>query len=144
MKTKSLPSRYEYCISRLPTLATSTLTPALKVLSTTLPASTFFSLVRTNAPPLPGLTCWHSTTDHSARTSSVSTMPFVRSLVVATRSLPRVAALKDEQLLGRLGEKFRLSPAGHQGVLDADTAPAREVEPRLNGDRNSILKSTGP
>src|SRR3712207_6943304 len=45
---------------RLSTLAVSTLVPALKVLSTTLPESTFFSVVRTNAPPLPGLTCWNS------------------------------------------------------------------------------------
>ena len=34
--------------------------PARKVLSTTLPSSTRFSFVRTNAPPLPGLTCWKS------------------------------------------------------------------------------------
>ena len=47
-------------MSRLSTVAVSTLVPALKVLSTTLPDSTFFSLVRTNAPPLPGLTCWNS------------------------------------------------------------------------------------
>src|SRR6266498_2777382 len=50
---------------RLSTVAVSTFVPALKVLSTTLPESTFFSVVRTNAPPLPGLTCWNSTTLHS-------------------------------------------------------------------------------
>src|SRR5690606_18971364 len=133
----------EYCISRRSTLAVSTLTPALKVLSRTRPVSTFLSLVRTNAPPLPGLTCWNSTTAHSSPPSSFSTMPFLRSLVVATRSLPRAAALKDEQLLGRLGEQFRPTPPGHDGVLDANTAQARKVERRLNGDRPWILKSPG-
>ena len=35
--------------------------PALNVLSITAPSSTLRSFVRTNAPPLPGLTCWNST-----------------------------------------------------------------------------------
>ena len=83
MNTKSSPSWYRYCISRLSTLAVSTLRPALNVLSTTFPDSTFFSLVRTNAPPLPGFTCWNSTTVQSPP-SMFSTRPFFRSLVVAT------------------------------------------------------------
>ena len=67
---------------RLSTLAVSTLVPALNVRSTTLPDSTFFSVVRTNAPPLPGLTCWNSTTVQSWP-SILSTRPFLRSFVVA-------------------------------------------------------------
>src|SRR3954468_22805425 len=86
MKTKSSPSLYRYCMSRLSTLAVSTLVPALNVLSTTLPESTALSLVRTNAGPLPGFTCWNSTTDQSWP-SMFSTMPFFRSFVVATASL---------------------------------------------------------
>src|SRR4051794_10109953 len=86
MKTKSSPSLYRYCMSRLSTFAVSTLVPALKVLSTTLPDSTALSLVRTNAGPLPGLTCWNSTTDQSWP-SRFSTMPFFRSFVDATSSL---------------------------------------------------------
>src|SRR3954451_5803060 len=82
MKTKSSPSEYRYCISRRSTVAVSTLVPALNVRSTTWPVSTFLSLVRTNAPPLPGLTCWNSTTFHSTQSRS-SVMPFLRSLVVA-------------------------------------------------------------
>src|SRR5215210_4463633 len=74
-------------MSRLSTFAVSTLVPALNVLSTTLPDSTALSLVRTKAGPLPGLTCWNSTTDHSCP-SRLSTRPFFRSLVEATgRSL---------------------------------------------------------
>src|ERR1700752_1785351 len=83
MNTKSSPSRYRYCISRLSTLATSTLMPALKVLSTTLPDITFFSLVRTKAGPLPGLTCWNSVMVHSCP-SITRTSPFLKSAVVAT------------------------------------------------------------
>src|SRR5437868_4600227 len=67
---------------RLSTVAVSTLVPALNVRSTTLPDSTFLSVVRTNAPPLPGLTCWNSTTVHRL-SSRLSTRPFFRSLVVA-------------------------------------------------------------
>src|SRR3954454_13191097 len=83
MNTKSVPSLYRYCMSRLSTVAVSTFVPALNVLSTTLPDRTFFSLVRTKAPPLPGLTCWNSTTARSWP-SIFSTVPFFRSLVVAT------------------------------------------------------------
>ena len=83
MKTKSVPSLYRYCMSRRSTVAVSTLTPALNVRSTVLPDRTFLSLVRTKAGPLPGLTCWNSTTDQSCP-SMLSTMPFFRSLVEAT------------------------------------------------------------
>src|SRR5215216_431321 len=98
-------------MSRLSTVAVSTLTPALKVLSTTLPESTFLSLVRTKAGPLPGLTCWNSTTDQSWPPSSLSTMPFLRSFVEATvAGSPGLTwttpghALEREKLLGRDGE----------------------------------------
>src|SRR5579884_1699372 len=101
---------------RLSTLAVSTFTPALKVLSTTLPVSTCLSLVRTKAGPLPGFTCWNSTTDHSWPLSRLSTMPFFRSLVVATVAespacayrlagdLGADARSQGEELFGRDGE----------------------------------------
>src|SRR5262245_9540836 len=97
-------------MSRLSTVAVSTFVPALNVLSTTLPDSTFLSFVRTNAPPLPGLTCWNSTTLQSWP-SRLSTMPFFRSLVVATGVLGllrvgsgRQASAEDNQLLGGRGQ----------------------------------------
>src|SRR3954463_16638499 len=86
MKTYDVPSLYRYCIVRLSTLATSTFTSALKVLSTVLPDSMFFSLVRMTAPPLPGLWCWNQMTCQSWP-SRLSTMPFFRSFVVAMRLL---------------------------------------------------------
>src|SRR5215469_3380639 len=148
MKTKSSPSRYRYCISRLSTLATSTRTPALNVRSTTLPDSTFFSLVRTKAPPLPGLTCWNSTTVQSAP-SMLSVMPFLRSFVVATSCLPRASGTavppsQHEQFLGGRDERFRPGRADHEGVLDPDAALAGHVNPRLDSDRNPVFEFTCP
>ena len=60
----------------------SILCPALKVLSTTLPVSMFFNLVRTKAAPLPGLTCKNSTICHNPLLW-LRTMPFLMSLVFA-------------------------------------------------------------
>src|ERR1700691_3001894 len=138
MNTKSSPSRYRYCISRLSTLATPPLMPALNVLSTTLPDITFFSLVRTKAGPLPGLTCWNSTTFHSCP-SRFSVMPFFRSLVLATRRLQ----LKDQQFPGgRSKESGSVTCRHDQDVLDADAALCGQVDTRLDGDRNPIRQFT--
>src|ERR1700744_759099 len=139
MKTKESPSRERYCMSRLSTLATSTLTPALKVRSTTLPDSTFFSLVRTKAGPLPGFTCWNSTTFHSCP-SRFSVMPFFRSLVLATRRLQ----LQDQQFPGGRSQESGSVPRRHdQYVLDPDAAHSGQVDTRLDGDRNPIRQFTG-
>src|ERR1700756_390805 len=149
MNTKSSPSRYRYCISRVSTVAPSPRTPALKVLSTTLPDITFFSLVRTKAGPLPGLTCWNSTTFHSCP-SRFSVMPFFRSFVLAT---DRLHALQDEQFPGRREVSHRslrhrgqypgsLARRHDQHVLDPDAALAGQVHTRLDGDRNPVRKFT--
>src|SRR5829696_7938841 len=108
MNTKSAPSLYRYVMPRLSTFAVSTLVPALKVLSTTLPDSTFFRVVRTKAPPLPGLTCWNDTTAHSWP-SRLSTRPFFRSLVVATgESLLVPRSSDDHELFRGQGEQLGL------------------------------------
>src|SRR5215831_9166473 len=106
---------------------------------------TFFSLVRTNAPPLPGLTCWNSTTFQSWP-SMLRVIPFLRSFVVATSvrscsaacgaELPR---LKDEQLPGDGGERRGgacrpVARADDEGVLDPDAASAWHVDPGLYCD----------
>src|ERR1700728_4958342 len=138
MKTKSSPSRYRYCMSRLSTLATSTLMPALNVLSTTFPESTFFSLVRTNAGPLPGFTCWNSTTFQGCP-SRCSVMPFFRSLVLATRRLQ----LQDQQFSGgRSQESGSVSRRHDQYLIDPDAALSGQVDTRLDGDRNPIRQFT--
>src|SRR5690606_23132918 len=66
------------------TVSVSILAPALKVRSTVFPVRTFFTLVRTNAPPLPGLTCWNSMTVQSPP-SMLRTTPFLMSAVEAMR-----------------------------------------------------------
>src|SRR3954464_14811260 len=86
MNTKSEPSAYRYVIDRRSTVAVSTFVPALNVLSTTLPDSTCLRVVRTNAGPLPGLTCWNDTTVHNWP-SMLRTRPFFRSLVVVATCL---------------------------------------------------------
>src|SRR3954469_25829367 len=127
MKTKSSPSAYKYCISRRSTVAVSTLVPALNVRSTTWPVRTFLSLVRTNAPPLPGLTCWNSTTFQRTPSRS-SVIPFLRSLVVATA----MKLLDLDQFSRRRGERLRLTRADDDGVLDADSPATRQIDARLD------------
>ncbi len=62
MKCASVPSEYRNCILRASVRTARNFSPARKVLSMTLPSVVRRSLVRTNAGPLPGLTCWNSTT----------------------------------------------------------------------------------
>src|SRR5690242_12883535 len=95
----------------------------------------FLSLVRTKAPPLPGLTCWNSTTLQSWP-SMFSAMPFFRSFVVATSVVsPGTgefgSGFEDEQLpcgncLGHgeqvTGGRRAVRGPNHQGVLNPHTA----------------------
>src|SRR3954470_17551173 len=127
MKTKSSPSRYRYWKSRRSTFSMSTLAPALYVLSTTLPVTTFLSLVRTKAPPLPGLTCWNSTTFQRTPSRS-SVIPFLRSLVVATA----IKLLDLDQFSRRRGERLRLARADDDGVLDADSTATGQIDAWLD------------
>ena len=60
MKCASVPSAYRNCIFRDSVCTGRNFSPALNVRSITLPSAALRSLVRTNAPPLPGLTCWNS------------------------------------------------------------------------------------
>src|SRR6478735_3479774 len=143
MKTKSSPSLYRYCIGRLSTLADSSLVPALKVLSTTLPDSTALSLVRTKAGPLPGLTCWNSTTDHSCP-SMLSTMPFLRSFVLAMRSegslsvvvLDRVC--QPSSLPGQMRPEERVDPLPRVGRGLGLRTDVRQPEHRCQPPRADV------
>src|SRR5690349_16025218 len=160
-------------MSRRSTVAVSTLVPALKVLSTTLPVSTFFSVVRTNAPPLPGFTCWNAVTDHSWP-SRFSTSTFLSSFVVAkgcdscarrwrggctrrvcaarpmcsARRLPRsrIARSDLQQVLGEPGEDLGIAVGDDECVLDPHAAAALEVDAGLHGDghaRRQAARSRG-
>src|SRR4051794_902201 len=57
--------------------------PARKVLSSTAPSWVRRSLVRTKAPPLPGLTCWNSTILKTVPSTSMW-VPFLNWLVLIT------------------------------------------------------------
>src|SRR5438067_6020876 len=152
MKTNSPPSRYRNVIARLSTVAVSTLVPALNVLSTTLPDSTFFRVVRTNAPPLPGLTCWNSTTVQSWP-SRLRTSPFLRSLVVATRgqsSGTKVRTMTDRVLLEVRDSVAYVTLSRADKYNGLDLAMLRglvDVADRIDADREVravILAGDGP
>src|SRR5215208_5697415 len=140
MNTKSVPSGYRYWKSLRSTIARPTFTPALKVRSSTAPVFTLRSFERTNAPPLPGFTCWNSMIWNSTPSSS-RVMPFLKSLVeTLTRgSAPDVVSpgpfgLQFDQLTR--GRAQHPAPTGRDldHVLDADAAEARHVDAGFDRD----------
>src|SRR5580704_16712333 len=102
--------------------ACSTLSSARKVRSTTAFVFMLRSLVRTKAPPLPGLTCWNSTT-LKRPSGRLRLMPFFRSLVEKAMNILREAGQRSAPILGH-----------HQGVLHTHTALAGEIDTWLDGD----------
>src|SRR5580700_8904408 len=103
-------------------MACSTRSSARKVFSTTAPVRTFLSFVRTKAPPLPGFTCWNSTTLNRPSGRS-RLMPFLRSLVETAMKILCEAGQGAGAVLG-----------DDQSVLDTDAAVPGKVDTGLNGD----------
>src|SRR6056297_1175757 len=115
------------------TIACSTLIPALKVLSITAPVRALRILVRTKAPPLPGLTCWNSTTWNSPLSSS-RVIPFFRSFTEICGmvvSFDRCSAR--ERSRHRVGERLRAGFGDDEEVLDSESTEADTIEARLDG-----------
>src|SRR5713101_6614193 len=83
MKCASVPSAYRNCILRDSVRTARNFSPARKVRSITAPSEDRRSLVRTNAPPLPGLTCWNSTILKTVPSTSMW-FPFLNWLVLIT------------------------------------------------------------
>src|SRR5580658_2357324 len=106
-------------------MAWSSFSSARYVRSITAPLRRFLSLVRTNAPPLPGLTCWNSTTLKSP-SGRFRLMPFFRSLVENAMDVLR-----------ETGQGSAAAFRHHQGVFDAHAALAREVDTGLDGDNET-------
>src|SRR5690606_20338128 len=106
----------------------STLAPALNVRSMTLPVTTFLSFVRTNAPPLPGLTCWNSTTLQSCP-SILMTTPFLMSAVDAM-------SVEVPFRVGFRAAAPRRSCAGRQSILKDE--PAGRGAPRSPGPPGGV------
>src|SRR6266702_6080224 len=151
MQWKPRSSRYRNCISRFSRMATSTGSAARKVLSSTRPVRTFFSLVRTKAPPLPGFTCWNSTT-LIRLPSMFRVMPFFRSLVVGIGASwkpadgpgapgPSVPSQLDE-LLGCGGEQLVTVRTDDREVLDPHASEAGKVDTGLDGHRRAARDAT--
>src|SRR5215472_11738516 len=82
-------SLYRYCMCFSSKSTSSTFSPARNVLSMTRPCRMCLSLVRTKAPPLPGLTCWKSTILYGCPSNWIFS-PFLNSAVetcIRSRSL---------------------------------------------------------
>src|SRR5919202_500656 len=93
--------------------------PARKVRSTTAPEPSAFSFVRTNAPPLPGLTCWNSTMRQTSPSSSMC-IPFLNWFVetvsaTAAECSPRLRAARGD---GRRGCAMRRRAEHDHGLRD--------------------------
>src|SRR5665213_2839840 len=83
MKCACPRSAYRNCILRASVGTARNFSPARNVRSSTAPSLVRRSLVRTNAPPLPGLTCWNSTILKTTPSTSMW-LPFLNWLVEIT------------------------------------------------------------
>src|ERR1700683_831271 len=109
-------------MSRLSMIACSSFSSARYVRSITAPLRTFLSFVRTKAPPLPGFTCWNSTTLNRPSGRS-RLMPFFRSLVETAMNV-----------LCKSGQGAGAVLGHHQSVLDTDPAVPGNIDTGLDGD----------
>src|SRR4028119_461908 len=117
MKCRRSPSRYRYVIGRDWVETPSSFSPALKVFSTTAPESMLRSRVLTNAPPLPGLTCWKNRMVKRLPSTRMA-LPFLNWLVDIMPEAPFEMPLR---VVSRHAQYRATSPALH-----ADgPAPAR-------------------
>src|SRR5436309_2854832 len=114
-------------MSRLSMVASVTFSSARNVRSSTAPFRTFFSFVRTNAPPFPGFTCWNSTTVTSP-SGRLRAMPFFKSLV------EMLMTGSQDEILGGQGERFAAVRTDDERVLDAYPADAGQVDAGFDGD----------
>src|SRR6266436_7592253 len=109
--------------------ASRTFSSARKVRSSTAPPATFLSLVRTNAPPLPGFTCWNSTTVTRPSDGRFSAMPFLKSLEEMLKG-PR----SQDEFLRKFGEGIGAVGGDDHRVLDAHAAHTGEIHAGLDRD----------
>ena len=125
MKCASVPSAYRNCILRASVRTGRNFSPARNVRSITAPSAARRSLVRTNAPPLPGLTCWNSRILKTVPSTSMW-LPFLNWFVeIIARSSLGGCAGRADALEGLRAMGDRLGPG------DADHALAVGFEDRL-------------
>src|SRR6266508_3205014 len=107
--------------------------PARNVLSTTAPLPSALSLVRTKAPPLPGLTCWNSTIRQALPSSSIC-IPFLNWFVLTVSATAAYRLVDDDQVLAEARVVLNPVRGDDHVVLDADAPTSLEVDPGLDGD----------
>src|SRR5258705_2194723 len=122
--------------------ARGTFSSARKVRSSTAPPATFLSLVRTNAPPLPGFTCWNSTTVTRPSDGRFSAMPFLKSLDEMLNE--QSSGESDDEVLGESRKRVGAVGGDDHRVLDAHAAHTREIHAGLDrDDRTGFQGITG-
>src|SRR3954470_21251700 len=125
MKCASVQSAYRNCILRASVRTARNFSPARNVRSITLPSAARRSFVRTNAPPLPGLTCWNSTILKIVPSTSMW-LPFLNWLVEIMRleSLWRTRSAREQP------ERRRGAGAVGQVVADLHRRALHRIGPR--------------
>src|SRR3954468_13044276 len=132
MKCASEPSAYRYWSLRVSVRTGLNFSPARKVLSITLPSVVRLSLVRTNAGPLPGLTCWNSTILKIVPSTSMC-VPFLNWLVLIIGWKGREASsarLPGEIERREAGGKLEDGPAACAVRADREE-PMRVIAPNV-------------
>src|SRR5512132_23560 len=108
--------------------------PARNVRSTTAPVLRFFTFVRTNAPPLPGFTCWNSTMRQTPPSIPMC-MPFLNWFVL-TISAIATNLVESAKVRGERGQHLGPIVSDDDEILDADPALPRQVDARF--DRHHV------
>src|SRR5829696_7120431 len=129
MKCASVPSEYKNVIFRDSVRTGRNFSPARNVLSITAPSSARLSLVRTNAPPLPGFTCWNSTILKTVPSTSMWA-PFLNWLVL-------IICDRKARACARTPSRARHSAA------DLDLRPGREWAVAAGTHRRDPARGAG-
>src|SRR5918999_1141023 len=129
MKTTSSPASYRYWTLFVSVWTRGIFSPARNVRSTTAPESRFFSLVRTKAPPLPGLTCWNSTMRQTCP-SSWMCIPLRNWLVETVSATGASSLFQRQKLLRERRQDFGTVVRDDHEVLDPHASETWEVGAR--------------
>ena len=124
----------------------SIFSPALNVFSRILPFSRFLIFTFTNAPPLPGLTCWNHTILHGFPLKSIH-KPFLKSAVVAIflfifaaniRQLSECSAVGSALRSGRRGRAFE-SPHSDKTLVNFFAQKKNSATFALPNQTNGVI-----
>src|SRR4051794_63178 len=131
MKTTSSPESYRYCALFTSVRMRWNFSPARNVRSTTAPESMFLTFVRTNAPPLPGLTCWNSTIRQTPPSIPIC-MPFLNWFVLTISAIAS-NLVESPQFFRKGRQNLRPVFGDDDEILDPDPAAPGEIDAGLDG-----------